>query len=133
VNFIAHESSYHSNTIGTLGISGYIARRVPYEPFLMDNIYRISACYIYQQCMDSESDEFFVTWKATKLEAKFQELGLEIVIRFVCEFVIGAALGYIPSVPGYLKAMRDVYYKHNALFILDKMISSIRRCGTLHA
>jgi adenosylmethionine-8-amino-7-oxononanoate aminotransferase len=48
VAFITREGSYHSNTIGTLGMFGFIARRAPYEPFLMDNIHHISACYAYR-------------------------------------------------------------------------------------
>jgi len=71
--------------------------------------------------------------KAAELEAKFQELGPETVIGFVCEPVVGAALGCVPSVPGYLKAMRDVCHKHGALFILDEVMSGMGRCGTLHA
>jgi adenosylmethionine-8-amino-7-oxononanoate aminotransferase len=133
VNFIAREGSYHGNTIGALGMSGFVARRAPYEPFLMDNVHRVSACYAYRQRKDGESDESFVARKAAELEAKFQELGPETVIGFVCEPVVGAALGCVPSVPGYLKAMRDVCHKHSALFILDEVMSGMGRCGTLHA
>jgi len=132
VNFIAREGSYHGNTIGALGMSGFVARRAPYEPFLMDNVHRVSACYAYRQRKDGESDESFVARKAAELEAKFQELGPETVIGFVCEPVVGAALGCVPSVPGYLKAMREICHKHGALFILDEVMSGMGRCGTLH-
>ncbi|KAF4632116.1 hypothetical protein G7Y89_g6012 [Cudoniella acicularis] len=133
VNIIARESSYHGNTIGALGVSGHVARRAPYEPFLMDNVHHVSACYAYRQRKDGESDASFVARKAAELEAKFQELGPETVIGFVCEPVVGAALGCVPSVPGYLRAMRDVCHKHGALFILDEVMSGMGRCGTLHA
>jgi adenosylmethionine-8-amino-7-oxononanoate aminotransferase len=132
VAFITREGSYYSNTIGALRMSGFVARRALYKPFLMDNVHHVSACYAYQQRKDSKSDELFVARKTTELEAKFQELGLETVIGFVYEPIIGAALGYVLSVPGYLKAIRDVCYKHGALFILDEVISSIGRCGILH-
>lgn len=133
VNFIAREGSYHGNTIGALGISGHVARRTPYESFLMKNVHRVSACNAYRQREDGESDESFVARKAAELEAKFQHLGPETVIGFICEPVVGAALGCVPSVPGYLKAMRDVCHKHGALFILDEVMSGMGRCGTLHA
>jgi adenosylmethionine-8-amino-7-oxononanoate aminotransferase len=133
VNFIAREYSYHGNTLGALGMSGHAARRMPYEPFLMGNVHRVSACYAYRQRKDGESDESFVARKAAELEAKFQELGPETIIGFVCEPVVGAALGGVPSVPGYLKAMREVCHKHSALFILDEVMSGMGRCGTLHA
>lgn len=133
VNFIAREGSYHGNTIGALGMSGHPVRRAPYEPFLMGNVHHISACNAYRQRADGETDSSFVARKAAELEAKFQELGPETVIGFVAEPVVGAALGCVPSVPGYLKAMRDVCHKHGALFILDEVMSGMGRCGTLHA
>jgi adenosylmethionine-8-amino-7-oxononanoate aminotransferase len=133
VNFIAREGSYHGNTLGALAVSGHIARRAPYIPFLMNNVHHISSCYPYRQQLKDESDAAFVTRKAAELEAKFQELGPETVIGFILEPVVGAALGCVPCVPGYLKAMRDVCHKHGALFILDEVMCGMGRTGTLHA
>lgn len=133
VNFIAREGSYHGNTIGALSISGHVGRRAPYLPFLTKNIHHVSACNVYRQRKEGESDAAFVARKAAELEAKFQELGPETVIGFVAEPVVGAALGCVPYVPGYLKAMRDVCHKHGALFILDEVMCGMGRTGTLHA
>jgi adenosylmethionine-8-amino-7-oxononanoate aminotransferase len=133
INFIARQNSYHGNTIGALGISGHLARRAPYQPFLMPNVHHISACHAYRQREEGESDATFVAKKAAELEAKFQELGPQTVIGFIMEPVVGAALGCVPCVPGYMKAMRDVCHKHGALFILDEVMSGMGRCGTLHA
>jgi adenosylmethionine-8-amino-7-oxononanoate aminotransferase len=71
VNFIARENSYYSNTIGALGMSGFVTRRASYEPFFMDNVYRVLACYVYRQRKDSESDESFVARKTAELKVKF--------------------------------------------------------------
>jgi adenosylmethionine-8-amino-7-oxononanoate aminotransferase len=133
VNFIARENSYHGNTIGALSVSGFITRRQPYIPFLMDNIHHISSCYPYRQQEEGESDAAFVARKATELDNKFRELGPETVIGFIAEPVVGAALGCVPYVPGYLKAMRDVCHKYGALFILDEVMCGSGRTGTLHA
>ena len=133
VNFIAREGSYHGNTIGALGVSGHVSRRAPYLPFLMKNVHHVSACNAYRQRKEAESDATFVARKAAELEAKFQELGPETVIAFIAEPVVGAALGCVPSVPGYLKAMRNVCHKHGALFILDEVMCGMGRSGTLHA
>jgi len=133
VNFIAREGSYHGNTIGALAISGHVGRRAPYLPFLMDNVHHISACNPYRQRLENETDSSFVIRKAAELEQKFQELGPQTVIGFICEPVVGAALGCVPSVPGYLKAMREVCHRHGALFILDEVMCGMGRSGTLHA
>ncbi|KAG8160944.1 hypothetical protein KVR01_009208 [Diaporthe batatas] len=132
-NFIARERSYHGNTLGALSVSGFLARREPYVPFLMENVHHVSACYPYRQRLDGESDAAFVSRKAAELEAKFQELGPDTVIAFIAEPVVGAALGCVPSVPGYLKAMQDVCHKHGALFVLDEVMCGMGRTGTLHA
>ncbi|TVY51741.1 putative aminotransferase [Lachnellula cervina] len=133
VNFIARENSYHGVTIGSLSLSHILERRAPYLPLLMKNVHHISSCNPYRQRMEGESDASFVDRKAAELEAKFQELGPETVIGFIVEPVVGAALGCVPSVPGYLKAMRDVCHKHGALFILDEVMCGMGRTGTLHA
>jgi adenosylmethionine-8-amino-7-oxononanoate aminotransferase len=133
VNFIAREGSYHGNTIGALGISGHVARRAPYLPFLMPNVHHIPACNAYRQRKEGETDESFVARKALELEEKFLELGPETVIAFIAEPVVGAALGCVPYVPCYLRAMRDVCHKYGALLILDEVMCGMGRTGTLHA
>jgi adenosylmethionine-8-amino-7-oxononanoate aminotransferase len=133
VNFIAREGSYHGNTIGALGISAHTRRRAPYLPFMMSNVHHISSCNPYRQRKQGESDASFVAWKAAKLEEKFQQLGPETVIGFVAEPIVGAALGCVPYVPGYLKAIKDVCHKYSSLFILDEVMCGMGRSGTLHA
>ena len=133
VNFIARMGSYHGNTIGALSVSGFPARRAPYIPFLMDNVHYISSCNPYRQRIEGESDVDFVARKADELEAKFQKLGPDTVIAFIAEPVVGAALGCVPYVPGYLEAMQAVCDKHGALLILDEVMCGTGRTGTLHA
>ena len=133
VNYITREGSYHGNTIGALSVSGFPARQAPYEPLLLKNVHRIPSCNAYRQREEGESDPAFVKRKANELENKFQELGPDTVIVFIAEPIVGAALGCVPSVPGYLKAMRVVCHKHGAIFILDEVMCGMGRTGTLHA
>jgi adenosylmethionine-8-amino-7-oxononanoate aminotransferase len=131
--YIAREHSYHGNTIGALSLSGHLARRAIYEPILTANVSWISACNPYRQQLPGETIPEFVSRKAEELDAKFQSLGPETVIAFVCEPVPGASLGCIPPPPGYLAAMKAVCRKYGALFILDEVMSGMGRTGTLHA
>lgn len=131
--FIARARSYHGNTLGALSLSGFESRRKPYERILSDKVHHVSACYPYRQQDKGESDAEFVRKKADELDAKFQELGPEKVIGFIAEPVVGAALGCVPCVPGYLKAMREVCHKYGALFILDEVMSGMGKTGWLHA
>jgi len=99
----------------------------------MDNVHHISSCNPYRQRLEGESDVEFVARKKAELEVKFQELGLDRVIAFIVEPVVGAALGCVPYVSGYLEAMRDVCHNHGALFILDEVMCGIDRTGFMHA
>ncbi|KAL9113625.1 MAG: hypothetical protein Q9227_002363 [Pyrenula ochraceoflavens] len=117
IRFIARHESYHGNTMGALGISGHKARRALYEPMLSGSVSHVSACNAYRD----------------ELDAEFQRQPAGSVCAFVAEPVVGAALGCVPSVPGYLKAMKTVCDKHGALLILDEVMCGMGRTGTTHA
>jgi adenosylmethionine-8-amino-7-oxononanoate aminotransferase len=46
---------------------------------------------------------------------------------------MGQALGCVPSVPGYFKAVQAVCRKYGALLILDEVMCGMGRTGTMHA
>ena len=133
VNFIARQSSYHGTTLGALSLSGHAARRGPFEDLLSRHVHRVSSCNPYRQRHPGESDAAFCARKAQELEDVFLRLGPETVAAFVAEPVVGAALGCVPSVPGYFQAMKSVCDKYGALLILDEIMSGMGRTGTLHA
>lgn len=132
-NYIARNLSYHGNTFGALSVGGHVARRAIYESILLPNTHKVSACNPYRQRLPGQSDASLVAAKAAELEAKFQELGPDSVIAFICEPVVGAALGCAPAVPGYLQAMRDVCDRHGALLIFDEIMCGMGRSGPLHS
>ncbi|RAO67759.1 uncharacterized protein BHQ10_003771 [Talaromyces amestolkiae] len=131
--FIARKQSYHGITIGSLSMGGHTFRRELFEPILLPNISHVSPCNPYRNRKDGESDEDYVARLADELDTEFQRLGPETVCAFVAEPVVGAAMGCVPSVPGYFKAMKAVCEKYGALLILDEVMSGMGRCGTLHA
>ena len=133
VNFIARKQSYHGTTLGSLAIGGHVARRELYEPLLSKNVSHVSPCYAYRGLKEGESTAAYVNRLADELDAEFQRVGPDSVCAFVAEPVVGAALGCVPAVPGYFKAMKDVCNKYGALLILDEVMSGMGRCGTLHA
>lgn len=130
---IARENSYHGNTIGALSASSFAIRKAPYDPILTKNVEYISSCNPYRQLIDGESDAEFVARKAEELENKILEIGPNKIMCFIMEPVSGAALGCVPAVPGYLKAMQEVCHKYDILFVLDEIMCGMGRTGTLHA
>ncbi|KAL8716220.1 MAG: hypothetical protein Q9220_000125 [cf. Caloplaca sp. 1 TL-2023] len=131
--FIAREGSYHGNTLGALGISGHKARRAIYEPILASNASHVTACNTYRHKKNDESIGAFVARLADELDREFQKVGPTNVCAFVAEPVVGAALGCVPSVPGYFTAMKAVCDKYGALLILDEIMCGMGRTGSLHA
>ena len=131
--FIARKQSYHGITLGALSIGGHVARRELYEPLLSTNVSHVSPCYAYRGMKDGESIKAYVARLADELDQEFQRVGSDTVCAFVAEPVVGAALGCVPSVPGYFKAMKAVCEKYGALLIFDEVMCGIGRCGTLHA
>ena len=133
VRFIAREQSYHGTTLGALGVGGHVGRRKLYEPMLTTQVSFVSPCYAYRGMRDGEDVPGYVARLANELDEEFQKIGPGEVCAFIAETVVGAALGCVPFVPGYFKAMKEVCDKHGALLIMDEIMSGMGRCGYLNA
>ncbi|PTB62785.1 adenosylmethionine-8-amino-7-oxononanoate aminotransferase-like protein [Trichoderma citrinoviride] len=132
-HFIARRESYHGTTLGALSVGGHVGRRAAYEPILMQNVSHVSPCNPYRNKLDSESTAEYVERLAQELDAEFQRVGAHNVCAFIAEPVVGAALGCVPAVEGYFKAMKAVCDKHGALLVLDEVMCGMGRTGTMHA
>ncbi len=133
VNFIARRQSYHGNTLGALSVSGSPKRRLPYDGILAKNVTRIAPCYAYRHQRDDESEAEYGARAAAELEAAILAAGPETVAAFICETVVGAAMGAVPPVAGYLKAIRAICDRYGVLMILDEVMCGMGRTGTLFA
>ncbi len=131
-HFIARWQSYHGNTLGALAVGGNRWRRTQFEPLLVE-VAHVEPCYAYRGKWDGESDAAYVERLAAELEAEIQRLGPESVIGFVAEPVVGATMGAVPALPGYLQAVREICDRHGMLLILDEVMCGMGRTGTLFA
>ncbi|KAL7949185.1 pyridoxal phosphate-dependent transferase [Trichoderma barbatum] len=132
-HFIARRESYHGTTLGALSVGCHLGRRAIYEPILMKNISHVSPCNAYRNKMGNESIAEYVARLAKELDDEFQRVGSQNVCAFIAEPVVGAALGCIPAVEGYFKAMKAVCDKYGALLVLDEVMCGMGRTGTMHA
>ena len=131
-HFIARRQSYHGNTLGALSVGGNVWRREPFAPLLVES-HHIAPCYPYRDARDHESEEEYGIRVADELEEKIVELGAESVIGFICEPVVGATLGAVPAVPGYLARIRDICDRHGVLLIFDEVMCGMGRTGSMYA
>ena len=129
---IARRQSYHGNTLGALAAGGNAWRRAQFAPLLADTSH-IAPCYEYRDRQDDETPQAYGLRVADELEAEIQRLGPDSVMAFVAEPVVGATMGAVPAVPGYLKRIREICDRHGILLILDEVMCGMGRTGHLYA
>ncbi len=129
---IARWQSYHGNTLGALSAGGNKLRRAQFADLLIE-MYHISPCYEYRGCSSNETAEQYGQRVANELEEKILELGAENVAAFLAEPVVGATLGCVAPVKGYLKRIREICDKYDVLLVLDEVMCGMGRTGTLFA
>ncbi len=129
--FIARERSWHGNTLGALGVSGFLERRSAFEGGFIDAI-RISAVNAYRP-LEGASAETVGEVCAGELEAAILREGAENIAAFIFEPVVGAAGGCVPAPDGYAKRVRDICSRHGVLMIADEVMCGAGRSGTWRA
>lgn len=129
---IARWQSYHGNTLGALSAGGNKWRRKQFESLLID-MPHISPCYEYRDKQSVETTEEYGLRVANELEGEILKHGADKVAAFVAEPVVGATMGCVPAVPGYLKRIKEICEKYEVLLILDEVMCGMGRTGTLFA
>ena len=128
-HFIGRQQSYHGTTLGALATGGHRARRAIYEPMLSKNHTFVSPCFAYRGKSSTETDGAYVRRLEEELDAEFLRIGPDRVAAFIAEPIVGAALGCVPSVTGYFKAVRRVCDRYGALLIMDEIMCGSGRAG----
>jgi adenosylmethionine-8-amino-7-oxononanoate aminotransferase len=100
---VARRQGYHGNTLGSLPASSNMMRRGPYAPLLSDAFCLVSPCFAYRWQRTDETETQYVQRLAGELEAEFQRLGPGNVAAFMAEPVVGATIGCVTAVSGYLE------------------------------
>jgi adenosylmethionine-8-amino-7-oxononanoate aminotransferase len=122
--FIARERSWHGNTLGALGVSGFLERRVAFEGAYIDAV-RISPANAYRP-EEGALD-------AQQLEDAILREGAENIAAFVFEPVVGAAGGCVPAPEGYAKRVREICDRYGVLMISDEVMCGAGRTGRWRA
>ncbi len=133
VHFIARRQSYHGNTLGTMAVSGHVARRAPYEPILPHRVQPRLALLRLSRPRRGRERRGLRRPAGGGAGGGVPARGPDRVIAFVAETVVGATAGCVTAVPGYFPAMRAVCDRHGALLILDEVMCGMGRTGTTHA
>ncbi|TXH99208.1 MAG: aspartate aminotransferase family protein [Pseudorhodobacter sp.] len=129
--FISRQRSWHGNTLGALGLSGFAERTAAYEGAFIPSV-KLSPANTYRPIPGATAETAGAAC-AAELEAAILREGPETVAGFVFEPVVGAAGGCVPAPEGYAKAVRDICNRYGVLMISDEVMSGAGRCGTWRA
>lgn len=129
--FISRERSWHGNTLGALGLSGFAERTAAFEGGFIPSV-KISPANAYRPMAGATAETAGMA-AAAELEQAILRVGPEKVAAFVFEPVVGAAGGCVPAPAGYARAVRDICDRHGVLMIADEVMSGAGRCGTWRA
>ena len=129
--FISRQRSWHGNTLGALSVSGFQARRAPFEGALIESS-QLSAVNAYRPPPNVAPGDV-AEFCANELEHEIERLGAENVAAFIFEPVVGAAGGAVPAPPGYAARIRDICDRYGVLMIADEVMCGVGRCDAWRA
>ena len=129
--FISRQRSWHGNTLGALGLSGFAERTVAYEGAFIPSI-KLSPTNAYRPVPGADATTVAEAC-AAELEAAILREGPETIAAFVFEPVVGAAGGCVPGPDSYAKRVRDICTRHGVLMIADEVMCGAGRTGTWRA
>ncbi len=129
--FISRQRSWHGNTLGALGLSGFSERTEAYEGAFIPSI-KLSPANTYRP-IPGATPETAGEACAAELEAAILAAGPETIAAFVFEPVVGAAGGCVPAPPGYAKRVREICTRYGVLMIADEVMCGAGRTGTWRA
>ena len=122
--FISRQRSWHGNTLGALGLSGFAERTSAYEGAFIPSI-KLSPANDYRPLGPDNTEAC-----AAELEAAILREGPETVAAFVFEPVVGAAGGCVPAPKGYAARVREICDRYGVLMIADEVMCGAGRTGT---
>jgi adenosylmethionine-8-amino-7-oxononanoate aminotransferase len=129
--FISRQRSWHGNTLGALGVSGFAERTAAYEGAFIPSI-KLSPANAYRPISGATAETVGAAC-ATELEAAILREGAETIAAFIFEPVVGAAGGCVPAPDGYAKLVREICTRHGVLMIADEVMCGAGRTGTWRA
>ena len=119
--FIAFSEAYHGDTIGAMSIGRMPAFHRPYLPLLFPVDFAPTPS-------DSAAAERSLAVVETTLRANAGG-----VAAICIEPIVQGAGGIIVQPPGFLKALRELADRHNALLICDEVATGFARTGRMFA
>ncbi|MBC7736373.1 MAG: aspartate aminotransferase family protein [Candidatus Saccharibacteria bacterium] len=129
--FISRQRSWHGNTLGALGVSGFAERTRAYEGAFIPSI-KLSPANTYRPVPGATAGTAGAAC-AAELEAAILHHGPQTIAAFIFEPVVGAAGGCVPAPDGYARRVREICTRYGVLMIADEVMCGAGRTGPWRA
>jgi len=126
---MAHQQSYHGNTIATASLSGVAYNHqgfnLPLPGFL-----HVACPHYYRGGLAGESEAAYTQRLLAALEARIEAEGADTIAAFFTEPVIAAG-GVIMPPAGYFDGLQKLLKKHDILLVCDEVVTGFARTGNM--
>ena len=126
---MAHQQSYHGNTIATASLSGVAYNHqgfnLPLPGFL-----HVACPHYYRGGLAGESEAAYTQRLLAALEARIEAEGAATIAAFFTEPVIAAG-GVIMPPAGYFDGLQKLLKKHDILLVCDEVVTGFARTGNM--
>jgi len=120
--FVAFDSAYHGDTLGSTAVGGIERFHALYKPLLFDVV----------RLPPPDARRGDAAFHLRELEAVLAERHEELAALVIEPLVQGAA-GMIMQPPGYLRGVSDLTRKYEVLMIADEIVTGFGRTGRMFA
>ncbi len=120
--YLAYDSAYHGDTLGSTAVGGIERFHALYKPLLFD-VLRLPP-------PDARSGD--ASHHLALLEQMLQQRHEEIA-ALVIEPLLQGAAGMVLQPPGYLRGVRELTKRYNVLLIADEIVTGFCRTGRMFA
>jgi adenosylmethionine-8-amino-7-oxononanoate aminotransferase len=121
---ISPAQAYHGSTMGTLALTGRLALKEPYAPYLAGHLHLPPSTWRFDPSGEAALHE---------LDRLLEESGPETVAAFFCEPVSAAALPAYAPPEEFWAGLAERRERHGFLVVLDEIVTGIGRTGTWFA
>lgn len=129
-SYVAFESAYHGDTIGSVSVGGIEQFHATFRPLLFD-VFRVPSPDTYR-LPQGVSKAGSLAYYLGHVEAVLREHHSQIAALVIEPLMQGAA-GMVMHPAGFLRGVRDLTRKYNVLLIADEVAVGFGRTGKMFA